>query len=99
MTNKKAVNIDEETIQKVGLRQSDKTINAQAPDARVFEIPGLENVFIMEKDLYGNEMPKGSCFLAFYGRNGLMGQQLRVSTLKKSSIDDLKKIVDSNSAG
>jgi hypothetical protein len=100
MQHPNEVNIDEETIRKAGLRPSDKAVNAQlAPGARVFEFPQLENVFIMESDLYGNAMPKGSCFLAFYGRSGLMGQHLKVETLKNASVEEIKKIVDSNSAG
>ena len=68
-------NIDDETISKIGLILSDKPINAQiAPNARVFEYPHLDNVFIMESDLYGNTMPKNSCFLAFYGTHGLIGK-------------------------
>ena len=68
MESSKDHNIDDDTIRKVGLRPSDQLINAQiAPDARVFEYPHLENVFIMESDLYGNRMPKDSCFLAFSG--------------------------------
>lgn len=100
MPHRNEVNIDEETIRKTGLRLSDKQVNAQlAPDARVFEFPQLENVFIMESDLYGNTMPKGSCFLAFYGRSGLMGQHLKVETLKNASIEEIKKIVERNAAG
>lgn len=100
MLSNKDVNLDEGTIREVGLRISTKAINAQiAPDARVFEIPGLENVFIMESDLYGNVMPKDTCFLAFYGRNGLMGQHLKVDRLKNCTIEDIKKMVDLNSAG
>ena len=87
MKHTNEVNIDEETIQKAGLRETDKPVNAElAPAARVFEFPGLEDVFIMESDLYGNAMPKGSCFLAFYGRSGLMGQHLKVETLKNCSV-------------
>lgn len=94
------VNLDAETIRKAGLRLTDKPVNAElAPDARVFEFPGLENVFIMESDLYGNTMPKGSCFLAFYGRNGLIGKHLKVETLKNASLEDIKKIVESNREG
>lgn len=100
MPSKKDVNIDEEAIRNIGLRLSDKAINAQiAPEARVFEIPGLENVYIMESDLYGNVMPKDTCFLAFYGRHGLMGQHLKVDSLKKLNVEDIKKIVERNSAG
>ena len=41
------LNIDEETISKIGLRLSDKPINATiAINARVFEYPHLKNVFI-----------------------------------------------------
>ncbi len=72
--NNNDFNIDEETIHKVGLRLSDKHINAQiAPNARIFEYPYLDNVFVMESDLYGNRMPKNSCFLVFSGTHGLIG--------------------------
>ena len=94
------LNIDEETINKIGLRLSDKPINAQiAPNARVFEYPHLDNVFVMENDLYGNIMPKNSCFLAFYGSHGLIGKHLKVETLKNTSIEYIKKMVESNSEG
>ena len=100
MINSEKFNIDDETISRKGLRLSDKLINAQiAPDARVFEYPGLENVFIMESDLYGNTMPQGSCFLAFYGNHGLIGKHLHIETLKNASIEDIKTMVESNSEG
>ena len=100
MTNTNNLNIDDATISKLGLRLSDKDINAQiAPNARVFEYPGLDNVFIMESDLYGNTMPKDYCFLAFYGRNGLMGKPLNVEKLKNASIDDIRNMVQSNTEG
>ena len=93
-------NIDEETIIHIGLKQTDKHINAQiAPNARVFEYPHIKNVFVMESDLYGNTMPKDSCFLAFYGRNGLIGKHLRVKQLRSASIEDIRKIVESNTEG
>ena len=93
-------NIDEETINKLGLQLSDKPINAQvASNARIFEYPHLENVFVMESDLYGNTMPKGSCFLAFYGTHGLIGKHLKLETLRKASVEDIKKIVESNFEG
>ena len=93
-------NIDAETINRIGLRLSDKQINTHwAPDARVFEYPGLENVFIMESDPYGNVMPKGSCFLAFYGSHGLIGKHLRIAELEKASMEDIKKMVESHSEG
>ncbi len=100
MTINEELNIDEEIISKLGLRLSDKPINAQiAPNARVFEYPHLENVFIMESDLYGNRMPKNHCFLAFNGRNGLIGKHLKVETLKDASEEDIKNIVLSNAEG
>jgi hypothetical protein len=100
MNNSNDHNIDEETILKLGLRPSDKSINAQiAPDARVFIYPFLEDVYVMESDLYGNKMPKDSCFLAFSGQHGLMGKHLMVETLKNATVEDIKKMVESNSAG
>ena len=93
-------NIDKETIEKVGLRIADKPVNAQiAPNARVFEYPYLDNVFVMESDLYGNPMPENSCFLAFYGKHGLIGKHLKIETLKNASVEDIKKVVEGNSEG
>lgn len=100
MTKVTEVNLDEETIRQVGLQQTDKPINAQiAPDARVFSYPFLEEVFIMESDLYGNTMPKGSCFLAFNGKHGLIGKHLKVETLKNASVEEIKKMIEANSEG
>ena len=94
------MNLDEATIKAAGLRPTGKALNATlAPGARVFEYPGLENVYIMESDLYGNVMPPGSCFLAFEGREGLIGRHLKVETLKQCSGEENKKIVDSNANG
>jgi len=94
------LNIDEKTISKIGLRLTDNPINApMATNARVFEYPHLKDVFIMESDLYGNIMPKDHCFLAFYGSHGLMGKHLKVVTLKNASVEDIKKMVASNSEG
>ena len=98
MANTAVVNIDEEIISQVGLQLSKQRINAKiAPNARVFEYPLLDKVFIMESDLYGNIMPEGSCFLAFYGRNGLIGKHLKITTLKNASVEDIKRLVDNNS--
>ena len=100
MTDSNEFNIDEEIISKLDLRLSDKPINAQiASGAREFEYPGLENVFVMESDLYGNMMPRDSCFLAFYGTHGLIGKHLKVETLKNASVEDIKRIVESNLEG
>jgi hypothetical protein len=93
-------NIDAETIKVVGLRLTDKPINAEtALSARIFKYPQLENVYIMESDLYGNTMPKDSCFLAFNGQHGLIGKHLKVETLKHSSIWQIKKMVQENNEG
>src|SRR5687767_7377550 len=100
MTNTNDFNIEEQTISRIGLQQSTKDINAHiAPNARVFKYPGLDNVFIMESDLYGNPMPKGSCFLVFYGTHGLIGKHLHIETLKNASINDIKAMVESHSEG
>jgi hypothetical protein len=100
MKNTTDANIDFDTIEKLGLRLSDKKINANIrPDARIFEYPHLNNVFIMENDLYGNVMPKGTCFLVFYGRQGLLGKHLKVDTLINASVEDIKNMVASNSEG
>ena len=95
-----AGNLDDETIIKIGLRLSNRAINAQiAPDARVFEYPGLENVFVMESDLYGNMMPKDSCFLVFDGAHGLIGKYVSVHTLRSTTVDEIKIMVESNTEG
>ncbi|MGB8191158.1 MAG: hypothetical protein WCF67_04520 [Chitinophagaceae bacterium] len=92
--------INEETIRKIGLRPSDKPINAQiAPGARVFDYPHLEGVFVMESDLYGNKMPKDSCFLAFNGQHGLIGKHLKVETLQNASREEIKNMVENNNEG
>jgi len=93
-------NINSKTISKLGLRLSDKKVNAViSPEARVFEYPYLDNVFIMENDLYGNIMPKDFCFLAFNGHHGLIGKDLSVETLRNSTLADIKKIVECNMEG
>lgn len=94
------VNIDNDTIKKVGLRLSEKTISEKtAAELRVFKYPHLEDVFIMERDLYGNPMPKDSCFLAFNGPHGLIGLNLSVERLKNSSTEDIENIVQHNNKG
>lgn len=93
-------NIDEETISKLGLRQSDKSINAHiAPHERVFIYPFLEGVYVMESDLYGNKMPKGSCFLAFSGHHGMIGRHLKIETLRDATIKEIQDMVQSNNEG
>jgi hypothetical protein len=57
----------------------------------------LKDVFIMESDLYGNTMPKGSCFLAFYGQHGR--RPLKIETLRNATVDDIKKMVECNNEG
>ena len=93
-------NIDEETINQLGLKITTKQINAPStPHARVFEYPHLNDVFIMENDLYGATMPEHSCFIAFNGRHGLVGKHLTIAALKKSSVEDIRKLVADNSEG
>ena len=93
-------NIDDKTKQKLGLRISHKPINAQtAQDSRVFEYPHLENVFVMESDLYGNAMPKNACFLAFIGKHGLVGKDMTIETLTNSTEAEIRHIVEINTEG
>jgi len=93
-------NLDDNTIEKLGLYKSDNPVNAQiSPDAGIFQFRNLEGVYVMENDLYGNPMPQGSCFLAFQGRNGLMGKHLQINTLKESTISDIQKMVANNHDG
>lgn len=100
MNNENEINIDEATIKDIGLRLTDKHINAEtALSSRVFEYPHLPDVYIMESDLYGNTMPKDSCFLAFNGHHGLIGKHLKIETLRNASIGDIKNIVESNNEG
>ena len=90
-------NIDDETIRKVGLRISRKPINAQIGlYSRIFEYPHLENVFVMESDLYGNKMPENSCFLAFNGKHGLVGNHMSIETLLNSTVGEIMHIARSN---
>lgn len=90
--------INEEIVYKLGLRLSDKLTNTSiASNARVFDSPYLNDVFVMESDLYGNIMPKDSCFLAFYGIHGLIGKELSVDTLTNIGIEDIQSIVKNNS--
>jgi hypothetical protein len=92
--------IDDKTINKLGLRLSDKPISAQiATGARIFEYPHLDNVFVMESDLYGNLMPEGSCFVAFIGTHGLIGKHLKIETLKNVTVEEIKLLVEANIEG
>jgi hypothetical protein len=100
MKNQHEVNLDDQTIEVIGLIQTNKQINAEiAPSARVFEYPHLEDVYIMECDLYGNIMPKDSCFLAFTGHHGMIGKHIKVEMLKQSSVLEIKQMVEENNEG
>lgn len=93
-------NIDDETISKLGLIITTKEVNAPStPHARVFEYPHLDNVFIMENDLYGTTMPEHTCFIAFNGRHGLVGKYLAIDELKSSTVEGIRKLVDDNCDG
>ena len=92
--------IDDETIKMLELRLCDKPENAQiATNARIFEYTHLEDVFVMESDLYGNLMPKDSCFLAFNGTHGLIGKHLKIESLRNSTIEEIKLMVEANIEG
>jgi hypothetical protein len=92
--------LDNETIESLGLILSDKPLTADhAHPGRTFEYPHLKDVFIMESDLYGNPMPEGSCFLAFYGAHGLIGEHLKIKTLKSSTPEDIRRKVENDREG
>jgi hypothetical protein len=93
------LHVDDETISTVGLKLSSNPLASISAYSRVFRYPDLEDVFIMETDLYGNSLPDDSCFLAFYGHHGLMGYELKLETLKNAKADEIKKIVESNIDG
>ena len=100
MKNEYEVDIDDATIKAIGLRLTDNHVNAQtALSSRVFEYPHLPGVYIMESDLYGNKMPKDSCFLAFTGSHGMIGKHVKVETLKHSTVMDIKQMVEENNEG
>ncbi|MEI6948350.1 hypothetical protein V9K67_14230 [Paraflavisolibacter sp. H34] len=92
--------IDEETIRKIGLRLTDKKISPPSnPNARIFEYPHMENVFVMESDLYGNSMPPDFCFIVFYGKHGFIGTEVDLETLKNASPEDIRQLVQRNVHG
>src|SRR5690349_281922 len=74
--------LDDETIASLGLILTESPLTAEiSHPGRVFAYPHLKGVYVMESDLYGNPMPEGSCFLAFNGTHGLMGEHLKIQTL------------------
>lgn len=101
MIRDKEFNIDEETIESIGLQRTRSPLTAEAAplSTRVYTYPHLDNVYIMETDLYGQPMPKGSCFLAFKGQHGLIGKPLKIEKLRRSSVKDIEKIVQDNNQG
>ncbi|RYE55813.1 MAG: hypothetical protein EOP48_09380 [Sphingobacteriales bacterium] len=100
MTPTNEISIDEQTISRLGLRITQQHLNAGiSPDSKVFEYPHLENVFVMESDLYGNPMPESSCFLAFNGKHGLVGKHMTIQTLANSTVADIRHIVETNTDG
>jgi hypothetical protein len=96
----KESNLSANTITEIGLTLSTEKINATiSPDARVFNYPHLKNVYVMESDLYGNPMPIHSCFLAFTGRNGLIGKHITIEKLKNTSVEGIRRFVEANTEG
>jgi hypothetical protein len=98
--NNNDVNLTATTIAELGLTLSKEKINAAInPKSRIFRYPELEHVFVMESDLYGNPMPKGSCFLAFNGRNGMVGKHITIEKLSHTSVQGIRELVESNTEG
>jgi len=97
MKNNTMNRINEEIIRQLGLQPSKLPSSIQAAqNARVFDYPTLENVYIMESDFYGNDLPEGLCFLAFQGRHGLLGTDLSVEQLRTASKEEIQKMVQTN---
>ena|SRR5688572_23822378 len=100
MDNKSTEILDDETIESLGLILTESPLTAEiSHPGRVFEYPHLKGVYIMESDLYGNPMPEGSCFLAFNGTHGLMGEHLKIQTLRTSSVEDIRSRVEKEREG
>ena len=100
MADSKVYNIDDATIKKLGLQKTEAPEHSNIdPATRLFTFPNVENAYIMENDLYGNPMPAGSCFLAFQGKHGFVGQHLSIETLKNASAKDIKALIDANIGG
>jgi hypothetical protein len=94
MIEETTYHIDDEIINSLGLQHT--TISISAPSSvrvRAYSFPTLEHVYIMEKDLYGNQMPEGSCFLAVQGKHGLIGRSMHVDKLRNYSVAEIKSIV------
>jgi hypothetical protein len=100
MTDSTGKNINDETIHTLKLQLTTEPLNAQVDlGARVFKYPSLDRVFIMESDLYGNKMPQGSCFLVFQGNHGMIGKHLYIETLKNSSAEEIKTMIETYDQG
>jgi hypothetical protein len=101
MIIEKAAHIDEETIESLGLQLTARPLTAEAvpASARVYTYPHLEDVYIMETDLYGQPMPKDSCFIAFNGHHGLIGRTLKIEKLRRLAVSDIEKMVAENNRG
>ena len=94
MISEAAYHIDAETIKTLGLRPATVPVGSQlASNARVYQLPDLEDVYVMESDFYGNPMPEGSCFLAILGNRGLIGRHMSVEKLRNCSAADIRIMV------
>jgi hypothetical protein len=98
--NTRVYQLDDETIRFLELKPVVTPLTAEIPSAgRVFAYPHLKDVYIMESDLYGNEMPEGSCFLAFPGTHGLMGEHLKIEALLTATPGDIMRLVKKDHNG
>ncbi len=101
MNTDTAFHIEEATIESLGLQLTDTPLTAEAvpATARVYSYPHLDNVYIMETDLYGNPMAADTCFVAFKGPHGLIGRTLKIEKLTHLSVTDIEKMVADNNKG
>lgn len=97
MKKESKLRIDTETLESLGLQVADTPLTAEPfVSGQVYKYQRLDNVYIMETDLYGNDLPEGSCFLAFEGHHGLIGKPLKLEKLKSLSPADIEKMVSDN---
>ena len=100
MINEATYHVNEDIIINLGLQPT--TIPISSPSTvgvRAYSVPTLEQVYIMENDLYGNPLPEGSCFLAVQGKHGLIGRSIREVKLRNYSAGEILNIVQKIQGG
>jgi len=91
--------VSKQVISNLSLQLTDKLDTVSELTGKIYKYPNIKDVYILEKDLYGNSMPEGYCFLAFSGSHGMIGRQLSLKTLEKASEEDMRILIESNEQG